>query len=53
LRVTQRGRDTEILANGNSERLLAEIQAHRPEDLRIESLSLEEIFVASKDLKVL
>ena len=53
LRVTQRGRDTEILANGNSDRLLAEIQAHRPEDLRIESLSLEEIFVASKDLKVL
>jgi len=51
LRVTQRGREVEILANGNSDPLLAEIQSLRPEELRCESLSLEEIFVASKDLK--
>ncbi len=50
LRVTQSGREVEILANGNSERLTAELQALRPEDLRCESLSLEEIFVASRVL---
>jgi ABC-2 type transport system ATP-binding protein len=51
LRVTQQGREAEILANGNSDRLIAELQSLRPEELRCESLSLEEIFVASKDLK--
>ena len=50
LRVTQSGREMEILANGNSERLIAELQSREPEDLRCESLSLEEIFVASGDL---
>jgi len=50
LRVTQKGREAEILANGNSERLMAELQSLRPEDLRCESLSLEEIFVASNVL---
>src|SRR5437870_2430367 len=50
LRVTQTGREAEILANGNSDRLIAELQSLRPEELRCESLSLEEIFVASKDL---
>jgi len=51
LRVTQQGREAEILANGNSEQLIAELQSLRPEELRCESLSLEEIFVASKALK--
>jgi len=50
LRVRHSGREVEILANGNSERLLAELRSHRPEDLRCEALSLEEIFVASKEL---
>ena len=50
LRVTQNGREAEILANGNSERLLAELQALGPEDVRCESLALEEIFVASRAL---
>lgn len=50
LRVKQNGREVEILANGNSERLMVELQMQRPEDLRCESLSLEEIFVASKTL---
>ena len=51
LKVKRAGREVEILANGNSEELLAELKAHQPEDLRTESLSLEEIFVASDILK--
>ena len=51
LKVKQAGRELEILANGNSEQLLAELKAHQPEELQIESLSLEEIFVASDVLK--
>lgn len=50
LRVNRNGREIEILADGNSEALMRELQARRPEDLRCESLSLEEIFVASKVL---
>jgi ABC-2 type transport system ATP-binding protein len=50
LRVKQSGRGAEILADGNSERLISELQARRPEELRCESLSLEEIFVASNVL---
>jgi ABC-type multidrug transport system ATPase subunit len=50
LQVKQNGREAEILANGNSERLIAELQALRPEECLTESLSLEEIFVASKTL---
>jgi ABC-2 type transport system ATP-binding protein len=51
LDVAQHGRDVEILANGNSERLMAELGALHPEDLRRQALSLEEIFVASRILK--
>ncbi len=50
LSVRQSGRDLEILANGNSEQLLERLRAADPEDLRSESLSLEELFVASKAL---
>jgi ABC-2 type transport system ATP-binding protein len=50
LRIKQTGRSAEILANGNSEKLMAELQTQHPEDLSCESLSLEEIFVASKVL---
>lgn len=51
LSVKYTGREVEILANGNSEQLLAELKAHQPEELRTESLTLEEIFVASDVLK--
>jgi ABC-2 type transport system ATP-binding protein len=51
LNVKRSGREVEILANGNSEALLTELKAHQPEDLRTESLTLEEIFVASDILK--
>ncbi len=51
LDVRKSGREIEILANGNSEPLLAELKAHQPEELKTESLSLEEIFVASNKLK--
>src|SRR5271154_2227865 len=40
LHVKRSGREVEILANGNSEKLLAELKTHQPEDLRIESLTL-------------
>ncbi len=51
LKVKHAGREVEILANGNSEQLLAELKAYAPEELKMESLSLEEIFVASDILK--
>ncbi|HTV62624.1 MAG TPA: ABC transporter ATP-binding protein [Verrucomicrobiae bacterium] len=51
LDLRKSGREIEILANGNSESLLAELRAHQPEELKVESLSLEEIFVASNKLK--
>jgi ABC-2 type transport system ATP-binding protein len=50
LQIKQNGRNAEILANGNGEQVMAELQTLHPEDLRCESLSLEEIFVASKTL---
>jgi ABC-2 type transport system ATP-binding protein len=50
LNVRQSGRELEILADGASTRLLAVIEAAKPEEVRCESLSLEEIFVASKAL---
>ena len=51
LKVKQTGREVEILTNGNSEQLLGKLRLLKPEDLRCESLSLEEIFVASNILK--
>src|SRR5258708_30487 len=50
LQIKQNGRSAEILANGNSEKLMSDLRSQHPEDLRCESLSLEEIFVASKAL---
>jgi hypothetical protein len=49
--VRRNGRELEILANGNSAQLLEKLRARQPEELRCESLSLEEIFVASGILK--
>ena len=51
LNVKRNGREMEILANGNSEKLLAELRLRSPEELHCEGLSLEEIFVASDILK--
>jgi hypothetical protein len=51
LRVVRKGRELEILTDGNGEQIISDLRARQPEDLRLESLSLEEIFVSSKDLK--
>ena len=51
LDVRQNGREVEILANGNSAVLLEKMRTLGPEEVRCESLSLEEIFIASKTLK--
>ena len=51
LKVKSSGREVEILANGNRQQLLEELKTYSPEDLRCESLSLEEIFVASDAIK--
>jgi len=50
LSVKQNGREVEFLANGNGDQLMATLQNLKPEELRSESLSLEEIFVASRNL---
>jgi ABC-2 type transport system ATP-binding protein len=44
------GREVEVLANGNSDQLMQLLKSQSPEDLSCESLTLEEIFVASKTL---
>jgi ABC-2 type transport system ATP-binding protein len=51
LNVKQSGRELEILADGNSEQILEKLKSFAPEELNCESLSLEEIFVASDILK--
>jgi len=51
LDVRRSGRELEIIANGNSKQLLEKLRAHQPEELRCESLSLEDIFVVSGLLK--
>jgi ABC-2 type transport system ATP-binding protein len=50
LNVRQSGLDMEILADGNREALLERLRACNPEELRCDSLSLEEIFVAAGTL---
>jgi ABC-2 type transport system ATP-binding protein len=47
LQVRQVGREMEILANGNTQELIAQLRTRGPEDLRCDALTLEEIFVAS------
>jgi len=51
LDLKQNGRDVEILANGSGELLLNQLKFHPLEEVKVESLSLEEIFVASDLLK--
>jgi ABC-2 type transport system ATP-binding protein len=50
LNVKQAGRELEILANGSSEELIAKLKTYQPEELQTESLTLEEIFVASNHI---
>ena len=50
LSVRQSGREIEILANGNSEQLLETLRLRQAEELRCDSLTLEEIFVAAGSL---
>ena len=50
LSIKRDGRELEILANGHRDELIAMLQAQRPEDVQTESLTLEEIFVASTAL---
>jgi ABC-2 type transport system ATP-binding protein len=50
LQMRQSGREMEILADGNSGQILEKLRAHQPEELRCDSLTLEEIFVAAGTL---
>jgi ABC-2 type transport system ATP-binding protein len=50
INVRQTGRELELIGNGNAKELLETLRAERPQELRCEALSLEEIFVASKFL---
>ncbi len=50
LSVKQNGREVEILANGSSDEFIAKLKSLQPEELQTESLTLEEIFVASQSL---
>lgn len=48
LRVLRRqGRELEVLVNGNADDVLRQLQAHDPEQLTTEALTLEEIFVST------
>ena len=45
--VTRRGRDLEVLVDGNASHVIDRLRAHAPESVTTESLSLEEIFVST------
>ncbi|MEO8074791.1 MAG: ABC transporter ATP-binding protein [Acidobacteriota bacterium] len=45
--LRRRGREVEVVVNGNAADVMARLQARSPETLTSESLSLEEIFVAT------
>jgi ABC-2 type transport system ATP-binding protein len=50
--VRREGRELELIVNGDSDRVLDHLKSLSPESLKIESLSLEEIFVTSLKGKV-
>jgi len=50
LSVRRDGRDIEVLGNGNSEQLIQALKASNAVDLSCQSLTLEEIFIASKTI---
>jgi ABC-2 type transport system ATP-binding protein len=43
----RRGREIEVMVNGNAAQVIAQLRAHAPEALAIEALTLEEIFVST------
>jgi ABC-2 type transport system ATP-binding protein len=45
--LRQRGREVEVIVNGNAADVLARLRARSPETLTTEALTLEEIFVAT------
>jgi hypothetical protein len=45
--VRREGRELEVTVNGNSESVLARIKSLAPENVSMEALTLEEIFVAT------
>ena len=47
LRVRRDGRELELIANGSGPELMERLRGHNPESLTTESLTLEEIFVAT------
>jgi ABC-2 type transport system ATP-binding protein len=47
LRVRRNGRELELIANGGGAELVDRLRQHNPESLTSESLTLEEIFVAT------
>jgi ABC-2 type transport system ATP-binding protein len=47
LRVRRDGRELELIANGSGTELIERLKQHSPESLTTESLTLEEIFVAT------
>jgi ABC-2 type transport system ATP-binding protein len=47
LRVRREGRELELIANGSGPELMERLRGHNPEALTTESLTLEEIFVAT------
>jgi ABC-2 type transport system ATP-binding protein len=47
LRVRRQGRELELIANGGRIELIERLKLHKPEAITTESLSLEEIFVAT------
>ena len=47
LRQTRNGRELELITNGTTDAVLAELRKSEPEDIRSEALSLEEIFVVA------
>ena len=49
--VRREGRELELLIDGGTDDVRARLAAHAPEDIQTESLSLEEIFVASQRLR--
>ena len=46
-RVLKRGRDVEVLVNGNADDVIDRLRARSPETITTESLTLEEIFVST------
>ncbi len=51
LHVRRDGRELEILVNGRADEVRGALAAHQPEAVQTESLSLEEVFIASQHLR--